>query len=116
MLIFSGRPTRAILIIGMCLYSQADSAKLCTAKLCTYPSCMECFPKPAYPFLAWFATVRPRVNTSTFAYLILWKPYHPALFSVVHFSNMDPAPELTSTDDDDVKLVPKDGKEFTTST
>jgi len=30
MLTFSGRPTRAILIIGMCLYSQADSAKLCS--------------------------------------------------------------------------------------
>ena len=29
MLTFSGRPTRAILIIGMCLYSQADSAKPC---------------------------------------------------------------------------------------
>ena len=29
MLTFSGRPSWAILIIGMCLYSQADSAKLC---------------------------------------------------------------------------------------
>jgi len=30
MLTFSGRPTWAILIVIMCLYSQADSAKLCT--------------------------------------------------------------------------------------
>jgi len=38
MLTFSGRPTRAILIIGMCLYSQADFAKLCITLPCLWNS------------------------------------------------------------------------------